>query len=235
MDLALIFSAFMLGLAGTPHCAAMCGAPCAAVVGRGGTGSASASVVFHLARVAGYAAAGGLAAAGLGVMAMAGQAAPIVRPLWALLHMAALGLGLWLLLTGRQPAFMTRIGRGRTPAMAGEPVGAGGGRWQAVSTPWTAAAAGAAWVAWPCGLLQSALVVAALANSPPAGAAAMAAFGMASAAGLQAAPWVAARLGRWGGASASLAVRVAGGALAIGSGWALGHDLWVRIADYCAT
>ncbi len=33
LDLALVLSAALLGLAGTPHCAAMCAAPCAALGG----------------------------------------------------------------------------------------------------------------------------------------------------------------------------------------------------------
>jgi uncharacterized protein len=171
MDLTLIFSAFLLGLAGMPHCAAMCGAPCAAVVGGAGPGAGARSLSFHVTRVAGYALVGALAAAGVGILAVAGSAAPVVRPVWAMLHAAALALGIWLLVTGRQPAFMTRLGhRSRQPA------GAGAGGWQLVQTPWTAAAAGSAWVAWPCGLLQSALVLAALANTPQAGGAAMAAL-----------------------------------------------------------
>jgi len=100
--------------------------------------------------------------------------------------------------------------------------------------PLSAAAAGSAWVAWPCGLLQSALVVAALANTPVGGAAAMAAFALASAAGLQLAPWVAARMGSRD-VVARIAVRIAGAALAAGSGWALGHDVWMKVAAYCAT
>jgi sulfite exporter TauE/SafE len=229
VDLALVISAFMLGLAGMPHCAAMCGAPCAAVVGTGGAQGRSRALGFHFARVAGYATAGALVAGGVSLLALAGSAAPLVRPLWTLLHMAALALGLWLLITARQPAFMTNLGRTRQPATAAA------GAWQAVQTPWTAAAAGSAWVAWPCGLLQSALVVAALANSAASGAAAMAAFAVASAGGLQAAPWIAGRLAGLSGASAGLAVRVAGLALAAGSGWALGHDIWGRVAAYCAT
>lgn len=233
MDLALIVSAFMLGLAGTPHCAAMCGASCAAVLSgcarHPGGDTTVPSVAFHLARASGYAAAGGLAAAGVGVLSMAGQAAPLVRPVWTLLHIAALALGLWLLWTGRQPAFMSRVGHRREAV----PLATAGG-WQAMAGPLSATAAGAAWVAWPCGLLQSALVVAALANTPQAGAAAMAAFALASAAGLQLAPWLLARLGARG-IAASWAVRLAGAALVGGAGWALGHDLWGRIAAYCAT
>jgi sulfite exporter TauE/SafE len=89
-------------------------------------------------------------------------------------------------------------------------------------------------VAWPCGLLQSAIVIAALANTAAGGAAAMAAFAMASAAGLHFAPWVAQKMSLRPGGTA-WAVRLAGLALAAGSGWALGHDLWGRVAAYCAT
>lgn len=233
MDLALIFSAVMLGIAGAPHCAAMCGASCAAVVSgcAGAAGDTRApSMAFHAARAAGYAVVGGLAAAGVGVLSMAGSAAPLVRPVWTLLHMAALALGLWLLWTGRQPAFMSRVGRSRQAAA--QPVAAGG--WQVMTGPLAAASAGAVWVAWPCGLLQSALVVAALANTPQGGAAAMAGFALASAAGLQMAPWIQARLGNRG-AAATWAVRIAGLALALGSGWALGHDVWGKVVAYCAT
>lgn len=229
MDLSLIVSAFLLGLAGTPHCAAMCGAPCAAVIGRGRADVRATALGFHLARVMSYALVGGLAAGGVGVLGAAGSAAPFVRPLWTLLHMAALALGLWMLVTARQPAFMTRIGRPR----AAPAVGAGG--WQVMQTPWGGAAAGAAWVAWPCGLLQSALVVAALGNTVAVGATAMAAFALASAGGLQAAPFLMERLQRWSGDAVRWAVRIAGLTLAAGSAWALSHDLMARVAAYCAT
>ncbi len=232
MDLALILSALLLGVAGAPHCAAMCGAPCAAVVHRGPAAQRqSRALGFHAGRVAGYALVGGLLAAGVSLLSLAGSAAPLLRPVWTMLHMAALGLGLWLLITARQPAFMTRVGSTRAPAATVQT--AAGPGWRVVSTPWTATAAGAAWVAWPCGLLQSALVVAALANSAAAGAVAMAAFAVGSAAGLQAAPWIAGRLGHFKGVSVTWAVRAAGLALALGSGWALGHDLWVKVAAYC--
>jgi uncharacterized protein len=245
MDLALIASALLLGLAGSPHCAAMCGAPCAALLGagtrghsaRGGLGGEALprALAFHAGRVGGYALAGALAAAGVGVLALAGSAAPLLRPVWTLLHVAALALGLWLLFTARQPAFMTRLGRQRQAQPVAAAAVAGGAGWQVMSTPWTAAVAGTAWVAWPCGLLQSALVVAALTQTPQAGATAMAAFALASAAGLQAAPWIASRLSGLGGAAAGWAVRLAGLALAAGSGWALGHDLWGRVVAYCTT
>ena len=219
----------MLGLAGAPHCAAMCGAACAAIVRRGQSGTQAA---FHLARIGGYAAAGALAASSVGLLSSLGQLSPVLRPLWTLAHVAAMALGLWLLWTGRQPQWLENLGgRGRQVAPQRE------GGWQRMRGPTQAAGAGALWVAWPCGLLQSALVVAALANTPAGGAAVMAGFAVVSASGLAVGPWLWARFG--GGALAGNAVvwatRTAGAMLAGASGWALGHGLWQQWLDYCAT
>jgi len=63
--------------------------------------------------------------------------------------------------------------------------------------PSQAAAAGLAWVAWPCGLLQSGLVVAALSSSPAGGALAMGGFALASMPGLLAGGWLFDRLTKW--------------------------------------
>ncbi|CAD5365890.1 putative Heavy-metal-associated domain (N-terminus) and membrane-bounded cytochrome biogenesis cycZ-like domain, membrane copper tolerance protein [Rubrivivax sp. A210] len=230
MDAALIASAGLLGLAGTPHCAAMCAAPCAAVVGRG---PRSALWAFHLARIASYALGGAVAAASVGALAWLSGLSPALRPLWALLHAAALALGLWLLFTGRQPAWLGRIGRA--------PASADANGWQPLNGPrrgpMKAAAGGGLWVLWPCGLLQSALLVASMANHAAAGAAAMAVFAVASSAGLLAAPWAWQRMLAGGGAAAreKLAVRAAGALLLAGSGWALGRGLWHQVAAYCAT
>jgi uncharacterized protein len=230
MEFALALSAVLLGLAGAPHCAAMCGPSCAAVLGRESNGAvpAATSWAFHGSRVVGYAVAGALAAGGVAVLSASGSAAPLLRPLWTLMHVAALALGMWLLLTGRQPAWMTRVGRARSPAAAA-------GEWKPMTGPLPAAAAGSAWVAWPCGLLQSALVVAALANTPQGGALVMAVFAVTSAAGLQLTPWLAARLAAQGRGDkvAVAAVRLAGAALVVGSGWAFGHDVWGKVVAYC--
>lgn len=225
MDAALIASAALLGFAGAPHCAAMCGAACAAVTGRGTATTAGLS--FHIARVAGYATAGAVAAASVGALASLGQWSPALRPLWTLAHVAALTLGLWLIWSGRQPAWLERYGRRDTAAASAT-------GWQRMRGPAEAAVAGSLWFAWPCGLLQSALVVAALANGPAGGAGAMAAFGVASGIGLVAGPWLYVRLGGSAAAgSAAWAVRAAGALLVAGSGWALGHGLWDTVAAYC--
>ena len=163
MDPALIASAALLGLAGAPHCTAMCGAPCAAAIGRQGGWTPTAA--FHLARVASYAVAGAVVASAVGALAWLSQLSPALRPLWTMVHALVLALGLWLLWTGRQPGWMASLGR--APAVAA-PAG-----WQAVRGPARAALAGGLWVGWPCGLLQGALLVASMTGGPASGAAAI--------------------------------------------------------------
>lgn len=226
-DAALITGAALLGLAGTPHCAAMCAGPCAAV--SGGQGPAGLWA-FHVGRAAGYAAAGAVAAASVGALAGLAQLAPALRPLWTLMQLAMLGLGLWMLVAGRQPAWMGSVGR--------VPAGAGAGGWQPVSAPGMpvkAAVAGALWAAWPCGLLQSALLLASLAGSAAAGAVAMTGFAIASSAGLVLAPWAWQRLRR-GSNRVSLErhlVRLAGLMLVVAAAYAMGHGLWQQVAAWC--
>lgn len=227
MNQALLISALLMGLAGTPHCLAMCGAACGmASGGRWGL------LPFHLGRLISYSVAGAVAAASVGSLAALGQAVAALRPLWTLVHVAALGLGLYLLWRGRQPEWMEQLGRTRGPAT----VVHRGGAWQAIRLPARRLGSGMAWVAWPCGLLQSALLVAGLANTAMQGAAVMAVFAASSALGLVLGPALWWRLSggaanRW--ISPLLAVRLAGVALALASAWALGHGLWLRVAAWC--
>lgn len=228
----LVVSGLLMGLAGSPHCTAMCGAACTALSGGTGAQALPSRLAFHLGRALSYSAGGAVVAAGVGSLATLSQAAPALRPLWTLLHVAALALGLWLLGTGRQPAWVEAIGSRRL-----QPVAAGG--WQRMHGPAAAGAAGSLWVAWPCGLLQSALVVAALADGAGSGALVMAAFATGSSVGLVVGPALWARLfrGRGGaaGQGASWAVRAAGAALGLASAWALGHGLWQRVIELCTT
>jgi len=230
VDGALIASAAALGLAGAPHCTAMCGAPCAAAIGRGGGWMPTAA--FHLARVASYAVAGAVVASAVGALALLSQLSPALRPLWTMVHALVLALGLWLLWTGRQPDWMASLGRAPAPVAA--PAG-----WQVVRGPTRAtraALAGGLWVGWPCGLLQGALLVASMTGGAASGAAAMAAFAVASAPGLLLAPWVWQKLSRRRDAAAieRWAIRAAGLLLAAASGWALTHGVWDRFAAYCS-
>lgn len=240
MDTALILSALLMGLAGSPHCIAMCGAACAAVAGRcGGARPHGALLGFHAGRLAGYATGGAVVAASVSSLGVWAQWSPALRPLWTLVHAAALALGVWLLLKGRQPAFLENVGRGlRRGGAASVPAGPGG--WQPLRGPAQAGAIGLAWLAWPCGLLQSALVVAGLGRDAASGAAIMAAFAIGSSLGLWAGPalWWRWSRGRPGGAATgwftpALAIRLAGAGLAAASAWALFHDLAVRAIAYC--
>jgi hypothetical protein len=212
MDQTLMVSALLMGLAGTPHCLAMCGAACGLVTG-GRTWSLGA---FHFGRLLAYAAAGALAAASMGTLAQVGQAAAALRPFWTLVHMAALVLGVYLVWRGRQPAWMESMGRVRRPAQT---VIGPSSAWQALRLP---ARSG---------------MVAALANTPASGAAVMAAFAVASGLGLAIGPKLWWRLtGATGNrmtVSPALAVRLAGLALAAASAWALGHGLWMRVWAWC--
>ena len=230
VDAGLALSAALMGLAGIPHCMAMCGASSSAVTSsctRGGEAGA-VSWGFQLGRVLGYAAGGALAASSVAALRVLGDAAPVLRPLWTLLHVAALAAGLWLLWRGRQPTWMSAWPTRQSAAPP--PPG-----WQRISGPVRATVLGTTWVAWPCGLLQSALIVAALASTPAAGAAVMAVFALASSPGLWAASSLWLRLGGQGGVwGSSFAVRLAGLGLAAGSAWALGHGLWERVAAFCA-
>ena len=221
----LLLAALLMGLAGSLHCTAMCGAACSAITQRGGVNLSRSALGFHLGRVASYAVGGALAAARVGALGAWSQAAPALRPLWSLVHAAALMLGLWLAWTGRQPAWLMNLGRAPQPAAA--PAG-----WQRVQGPMRSAALGSAWVLLPCGLLQSALLVAALANDAVGGATVMAVFALASSLGLlmAGAAWqrtvATPQALRW-------AVRLAGLMLAAASAWALGHGLWLKFAAWC--
>lgn len=217
MDWALVLAAALIGAAGSPHCVAMCAAPCHAIArGCGGAHPQQALAVWHLGRLLAYAAAGALAAAGTGALFDLARASAWLRPLWTLLQVAGLVLGLWLLFTGRLP--FQALGRGPVAwlPMRG-PDSAVTGRTRRLP----AFGLGLAWVGWPCGLLYAALAVATLAQSAWSGALVMAAFALASAGGLVALPLLLARMAGRGERVAQLAVRGAGALLVTAGLWAL--------------
>jgi len=222
MEALLAAGGLAMGLAATPHCALMCASPCAALTG----GRRADSTLFLLGRAAGYAAVGAAAAAGVGALGAWSRTVPLLQPLWTLLQLAFLGLGLWWLATGRMPRRLLR-----EDAAVVHVVPRRGRAWLA----------GLAWVAWPCGALQAALLLAALANGAPGGALVMAAFALASSPALAAAPALWAWWRRRAGARATPArlqawgYRCAGAALALSASWALAATLRDRLAAACIT
>lgn len=217
-------TALLMGLVGGPHCVAMCGAACAGLGQAAGDRKVSAIAGFQLGRVLGYSALGALAAAsmqGLGWLTVQSTA---LRPVWSMLHVAALLLGLVLLFSARQPVWLEVAGKRlwtRAKAFG-------------ISHGHAPLALGVVWALLPCGLLYSAVAVAALAGGPLDGALVMALFAAGTAVAMTAAPWLWLKLrgsgvpgeGAWG-------VRLAGLALALSSGWGLWMGLVHNTAPWC--
>ncbi len=228
----LALTALVMGLAGGPHCVAMCGAACSGVIRlvrpqAGGTASiqpaASGVVSFHAGRIAGYAFAGAIAAATFRGLAVASEQVAALRPVWTLAHVFVLVWALALLFLGRQPPWASRIGGAlatRIRPWVGSPIGV--------------VASGALWVLLPCGLLYSALMLAALGSGPMEGAIVMAAFAVGSSIWLAAAPWLWRQFrGRADGWRKDWGTRMAGGLLAVVAVQALWMDMRHQIELWC--
>ena len=237
MDGALATTALLMGLAGGPHCASMCGAAYGALGGahghatrgRGAWPRARTTFALHGGRLLGYSIAGALVAASVAGLDALQAAAPIARPLWTLVHVAAIALGLWLAWAARAPAWLSGANGRAARLLEAQPIRL----FRSVPPAPRAALAGVCWAAVPCGLLQSALLVAALASSPAGGALVMASFAGASALGLWLAPMLWQRLRGHDAARGALAIRLAGIVLAVSSLFAIWHGLGDTIAALC--
>ena len=106
MQTTLAVTALIMGVAGGPHCIAMCGAACAGIGQVAGAHRAQAMWTFQLGRVLGYAAAGALAAASLQAVGWLSVQTAVLRPVWSLFHVAAMMLGLLLLWKAQQPIWL---------------------------------------------------------------------------------------------------------------------------------
>lgn len=179
---------------------------------------------FQLGRVVGYSGLGALAAAsmqGLGWLTVQSSA---LRPVWSMFHVAVIVLGLLLMWNAQQPIWMEQAGRALWGKVRGLVTQKGAGAPLLI---------GALWTFLPCGLLYSALLVAALAGGAVEGALVMALFAMGTSVSMMLGPWLWLRLrgnrnGDWG-------VRLAGLALAMSSGWALWMALAHDTAPWCTT
>jgi uncharacterized protein len=219
----LALSALLMGLAGGPHCMAMCGAACAGLAGLGGRSQSRSLWAFQAGRLVGYSAAGAAAAFAVQSLGWLTTNTAALRPVWTLFHLAVLAWGLMLLAQARQPMWVSSAGRSIWSRV--RPVAAARGG---------VFATGALWAFMPCGLLYSALLVASLSGGPLEGAVSMALFALGSGLSLAMAPsllkWLQQAGNRfkqdWG-------TRAAGLLLVIAALWALWMDLAHRIAIWC--
>jgi sulfite exporter TauE/SafE len=251
MNFALLATAGLMGLAGGPHCLAMCGAACTALGQAAAPHQRQAVLWFLLGRGLGYGALGALSAASLQGLGWLTVHSAALRPVWTFFHVAVALLGVLLMWRAEQPMWLQVLSR-RTWHAARDWVTRRGGRVQR-EVPLLF---GGLWALLPCGLLYSALLVAALAGGALEGAMVMGVFALGGAVslGLGALGWtsllgaksqriarqqqeftvtvgapqplVRSSPGAWG-------VRLAGLALTLTSGWALWMGLVHNQAPWC--
>lgn len=224
MQTTLATTALLMGLAGGPHCIAMCGAACAGIGQAAGPHKASAMWTFQLGRVIGYSGLGAVVAAsmqGFGWLAVQSSA---LRPVWSMFHVAMMVLGLVLLWNAQQPVWMEQAGRKIWSGARGLAMGRGRGAPLVVGVLWTFL---------PCGLLYSALLVAGLTGNALDGALVMALFALGTSVSMMLGPWLWLRLK--GNGSGDWGVRLAGLALAVSSAWALWIAYTHESGLFCAT
>ena len=210
-----------MGLAGGPHCIAMCGAACAGIGQAAGDRRRSALWTFQIGRLASYSALGAVAAASMQGLGWLTTQTALMRPVWTMFHVVVMLMGLTLLLMARQPVWLDTTARTVWRKIRAFNVAWGRGAPLAI---------GALWAFMPCGLLYSALLVAALSGGPLDGAMVMALFALGSSISLMIGPWLLLRLR---GTSAEWGIRLAGLALVATSGWALWMGLAHNAAPWC--
>lgn len=221
----MIISALLMGLVGGPHCVLMCGAACAGIARGAGDGVAGTWALwrFQFSRWLGYGLLGAVAGGTIEGMAWLGGHTAVLRPIWIFLHVAACGLGLMLLVLGRQPGWVD--GWGQQVWQWLKP-------WLLRLGPRAPVVLGLGWALMPCGLLYSALLVASLSANAVSGFVLMVAFAIGTTVSLVSGPWLLLKLkdagsGHWG-------MRLAGLALALTSGWALWMGITQPTGLWCA-
>ncbi len=230
MDGSLAFTALLMGLVGGPHCLAMCGAACAGIGQAAGERRTRALWSFQIGRVIGYAALGAVAGASMQTLGWLTTQSAALRPVWTLLHAAAIALGVVLIWQARQPQWLERVAK-RVWYQTRQ--------W---STRWglgAPLAVGTLWAFLPCGLLYSALLVAALSGSASQGAVVMGLFAVGTSVSMTAGAWLWLRLSHGHLATAhpqsaaQWGVRFAGAALVASSAWVLWMGLARNAAPWC--
>lgn len=215
---ALTYSAFLMGLAGGPHCVAMCGAACASFTQA--SDKPYAIQFYHVGRLCGYALLGALATFGITSIAWLSNYTAAFHPLWTFFHVLVFFWGLLLVVYARQPVWVDRTGRNIWKQVKNLSRVQGGYFY-----------IGMLWALMPCGLLYSALIIASFNGNPLGGAASMAAFAIGSSLSLVFAPWI------WFKLKTNLVepygMRLAGLMLSAASAWAIWMELTHHTKIWC--
>jgi len=218
MQTALIYSALLMGLAGGPHCVAMCGAACTSFTQP--QEKPHAIYLYHLGRLCGYALLGAIATFAIQSIAWASTYSAILHPLWTFFHILIFFWGGLLIIYARQPIWVDQAGRGIWHQVKKLSLVNGGHFY-----------IGMLWALMPCGLLYSALIIASFNGEPLGGALSMAAFVIGSSISLFFAPWL------WLKLKTNLVepygMRLAGLLLSAASAWAIWMELSHNSKVWC--
>ena len=227
----LLLTAGLMGVVGGPHCLAMCGAACLGVSRWPARSAVHNLLLFQIGRLIGYASLGALAATSMTSLGWLSVHSAAFRPIWSMVHVAAVLFGLLLLWRGEQPVWLTQTAHQL---------------WQQVASPAKREALqqraygplllGMAWSLLPCGLLYSALMVALFSGGPGQGALVMLMFALGGGVmltvlplvwdKLQASRTVSLRWSSWG-------TRLAGMTLSGTAAWGLWMGLVHEQAPWC--
>jgi sulfite exporter TauE/SafE len=237
----LLLSAFLMGLAGGPHCLAMCGSACMGMTRWPGQSAMRHLVLFQTGRLIGYASLGAVAAVSMNAVGWLASETPVLRPVWRMMHVAAVLWGLWLIWHAEQPLWLSRTANAIWKVVsrhAGRPDS------HSLSTLWL----GMAWALLPCGLLYSALLVAAFTPGPLQGALVMAAFALGGGLALTVLPWLWSHFNNGSLHGGQVAIhwnttpiknpahwgtRISGLLLAVTAGWGLWTGLTHTASPWC--
>lgn len=194
-DWTVLMSALVLGFAGSVHCVAMCGGIAGALQQampeRGPLEAGLSSLLYSLGRITSYAVAGAMAG---GIGTVFAPAASALGRVHVLVGFVIVAIGLQIAFGGRLFAPLERAGLAiwRRAAPLARRIGRPERAWQVF-------ALGLVWGWLPCGLVYSALVLAAASGRPALGALAMASFGLGTLPAVWAATGFGALLTRLGG------------------------------------
>ena len=215
----IFLSTFFMGMMGGPHCISMCGAPCSVISAQG-----SRQIwQFHLGRILGYGILGGVAAYSVNNLAWLSNQTMSIHPLWTFFHGIIFIWGFVMLLYAKQHQWIDHMGESIWNVM------------QKLSKILRSNfLLGMLWAFMPCGLLYSALLVAALTLNILNGTISMMFFAAGTSISLIVSPiiWLKIKNGKlW--LNETQGMRIAGLLLMIAASWAIWMDLIHPMKLWC--